>query len=80
MQQSVALIRKTKKVIVQIDIVNDKQPGFVGNNIGAQLTKAPEEPYFKANGYLGVFDVDDIQFDLNGLRFKIISRYEKVQL
>jgi hypothetical protein len=56
--------------MVQIDIVNDKPPGFVGNSIGVQLTKAPEEPYFKANGYLGVFDVDDISLTQPGMPMK----------
>jgi hypothetical protein len=28
---------------------------------------------------VGVYDIDDVKFDLDGLRFKFLSRYEKVK-
>ncbi len=79
MQRWVELARRTKKVLLQIDAVNDKPAGIIPG-LGAQLEKAPEEPFFKAMGYVGVYDIDDVKFDLDGLRFKFLSRYEKVKL
>jgi hypothetical protein len=81
LQRWVELLKETQRIIIQIDIVNASPPKFIWSSIGAQLTKASEEPYFKANGYLGVYDVDNIKFDLNGgLRFDIIGSYKKVKL
>jgi hypothetical protein len=80
MQRWVEAAKKTKKVVLQKDAINDGPAEIVGSTIGAQLTKAPEGPYFTRVGYIGVYDVGDVTFDLNGLRFNFLNRYEKVKL
>jgi hypothetical protein len=40
-----------------------------------------EDGNFTRIGYVGVYDVDDVTIDAtNGLRFKFLDRYQKVQL
>src|SRR6266516_4005242 len=81
MQRWVEAARKTKKVVLQLDGINDGPAEIVGSTIGAQLTmKMPEGPWFRRLDYIGVYDIDDVIFDENGLRFKFLNRYGKVQL
>jgi hypothetical protein len=81
MQQWVETARTTKKVVLQLDGVNDGPAEIVGSTIGAQLTmKTPEGPFFRRLGYIGVYDISDVTFDETGLRFTFLNRYNKVKL
>ena len=72
--------RKTKKVVLQLDGVNEGPAEIAGDFIGAQLTMKPEGPFFRRLGYIGVYDIGDVTFDETGLRFHFLNRYEKVKL
>jgi hypothetical protein len=81
MQRWVEAVKRTKKVVLQKDAKEGRPAEIVGDTIGAQLTiRKPEAPSLARIGYVGVYDVDNVTFDENGLRSSFLDRYNKVRL